>query len=124
MLSSIQSRPCDSPGILSLEEEGFGFAVLEAEDFAVTSYVDLALCQCRPVSILFARSKGSSLGLRSGAFCCLRGLSERRGVAYFAWVDLFSTEGIVEGTHFGGLRYATCADGCRVALVAPILYCR
>lgn len=43
MLSPVQSRPCDTTGVLALEEEGFGFAVLEAEDFVVTTDVKLAL---------------------------------------------------------------------------------
>ena len=43
MLSSVQCCPCDSAGILSLEEEGLGFAILEAEDLAVATDVEFAL---------------------------------------------------------------------------------
>ena len=43
MLSSVECRPCYPSGILALEEEGFGFAVLKTEDFAVAANVELTL---------------------------------------------------------------------------------
>ncbi len=43
VLSPIQRRPCDPTRVLSLQEERFGFAILEAEYFAVTADVELAL---------------------------------------------------------------------------------
>lgn len=43
MLSSIESGPGDSPRVLALQEEGFGFPVLETEDFAVAADVDFPL---------------------------------------------------------------------------------
>lgn len=43
MLSSVQCSPRNAAGILSLEEEGFCFAVLEAEDLAVTTDIEFAL---------------------------------------------------------------------------------
>ena len=43
MLSSKQCRPRDPTWILALEEEGFRFAVLEAEDLAVATDVELSL---------------------------------------------------------------------------------
>lgn len=43
MLPSVECRPCDSTGILSLEEEGFGLAVLEPEDFTVAADVEFSL---------------------------------------------------------------------------------
>ena len=43
MLSSEEDRPCNPAGVLALEEERFGLAVLEAEDLAVTADVKLAL---------------------------------------------------------------------------------
>lgn len=43
MLATEQSRPRYSSGVLSLKEEGFGLSILEAEDFAVTTDVELAL---------------------------------------------------------------------------------
>ena len=43
MLPPIECRPCYPSRVLALEEEGFGLAVLEAEDFAVAPDVELAL---------------------------------------------------------------------------------
>ena len=43
MLSSIECRPCDSPRVFALEEERFGFAILETKDFAVTTNIEFAL---------------------------------------------------------------------------------
>ena len=43
MLPPIERRPCDPTGVLALEEEGFGLAVLEAEDFAVAADVEFSL---------------------------------------------------------------------------------
>lgn len=43
MLSSEENGPCDATGVLALKEEGFGLAVLETEDLAVTADVKLAL---------------------------------------------------------------------------------
>ena len=39
-----QRRPGDPTRVLSLEEKTFGLAILESEDFAVTTDVELALC--------------------------------------------------------------------------------
>jgi hypothetical protein len=43
VLSAVEGRPGDAAGVLSLEEERFGFAVLESEDLAVATDVELAL---------------------------------------------------------------------------------
>lgn len=43
MLSSVQGRPSDPTRVLALEEEGFGLAVLEAEDLAIAADVEFAL---------------------------------------------------------------------------------
>jgi len=42
-LSAAQDGPCDAAWVLALKEEGLGFAVLEAEDFAVGADEELAL---------------------------------------------------------------------------------
>ena len=42
-LSPTQHGPGDAAGVLALEEEGFGFAILEAEDFAIAADEELAL---------------------------------------------------------------------------------
>lgn len=43
MLSSKENGPCDATGVLALEEEGFSLAVLETEDLAITTDVELSL---------------------------------------------------------------------------------
>ena len=43
MLPSEEDSPCDPSRILALEEEGFGFAVLEAEDLAIATNIELSL---------------------------------------------------------------------------------
>lgn len=43
VLSSEKNSPGDSAGVLSLEEEGLGLAILESEDLAVASDVELTL---------------------------------------------------------------------------------
>ena len=43
MRPSVKSGPVNLTGVLALEEEGLGLAVLEAEDLAVTTDVELAL---------------------------------------------------------------------------------
>lgn len=35
--------PGDSAGVLALEEEGFGFAILKAEDLAIATNIELTL---------------------------------------------------------------------------------
>lgn len=44
MHPSVEGRPGDLAGVLALEEKGLGLAILEAEDLAVTTDVELALC--------------------------------------------------------------------------------
>jgi len=39
----VQGRPCYPTRVLSLEEEGFGLAILEAENLAIPTDVELAL---------------------------------------------------------------------------------
>jgi hypothetical protein len=43
VLSSEKDCPRNTTGILALKEEGFGLSVLESEDLAVTTDVELAL---------------------------------------------------------------------------------
>ena len=42
---SVEHCPGYSSRVLSLQEEGFGLAILESEDFAVASDVELALLE-------------------------------------------------------------------------------
>jgi len=43
VLSSEENGPGNATGVLALKEKGLGFAVLESEDLAVTTDVELAL---------------------------------------------------------------------------------
>ena len=43
VLSSEKDGPCNATGVLALKKEGFGLAVLESEDLAITADVELAL---------------------------------------------------------------------------------
>lgn len=43
MHSSVEHGPSYSARVLALEEEGFGLAILEAEDLAVASDIEFAL---------------------------------------------------------------------------------
>jgi hypothetical protein len=55
VLSPVEDCPCYSARVLALEEEGFGLSILEAEDFAITTNIELALCKCREnVSLVVA----------------------------------------------------------------------
>ena len=48
MLPPVKRCPCDPTWVLTLEEEGLGLAVLEAEDFAVAADVEFALSEVEP----------------------------------------------------------------------------
>lgn len=50
MLPPVQSCPRNAAGVLALQEEGLGLAVLEAENLAVTTNVEFALQGPTPVS--------------------------------------------------------------------------
>jgi len=51
VLATVESRPGDAARVLALEEEGFGLAVLEAEDLAVAADVEFALQFTEGVSV-------------------------------------------------------------------------
>ena len=59
VLSAEENGPGDAAGVLALEEEGFGLAVLETEDLAVTTDVEFTLFSpyqppfCHPFSLQF-----------------------------------------------------------------------
>lgn len=64
MLSAVKDGPGDLAGVLALEEERLGLAVLETEDLAVTTNVELAL-----------------LHVTQSASCYLQALLHPRGMA-------------------------------------------
>lgn len=43
VLSAVEDSPRNAAGVLALEEKGLGFAVLETEDLAVATDVQLTL---------------------------------------------------------------------------------
>jgi hypothetical protein len=43
VLSSEKNCPRNSAGVLALEEKGFGLSILESEDLAVTTDIELSL---------------------------------------------------------------------------------
>jgi hypothetical protein len=43
VLAAVENGPGDAAGVLALEEEGLGFAILEAEDLAVATDVKFTL---------------------------------------------------------------------------------
>lgn len=43
MLATVEDSPGDATGVLALEEEGLGLSILEAEDLAVATDVQLTL---------------------------------------------------------------------------------
>lgn len=124
MLPPVEGGPRDLARVLALQEQRLGLAVLEAEDLAVTTDVELALClpsalfcTCRCVS-------AACLQAFNGAWpSCLpvphvprvravRGnfdmgwggqLGRARGGTHLARVDLLAGEGVVVGTHVGGV---------------------
>lgn len=111
MRPSVESGPVNLARVLALEEEGLGLAVLEAEDLAVTTDVELALympsANAQPIVV----SHHPPPGLR---FCCVAraecrhlaaaNVGTRSGIiTHLARVDLLTAEGIVVGTHVGGV---------------------
>lgn len=77
MLASVENGPCDAAGVLALKEEGLGFAVLESEDLAVATDVNLTLYPAFP-SAMYAiqrdlrRPLSSLMGPRVDRFHRLR----------------------------------------------------
>ena len=59
MLSPIEHRPCDPTRVLALEEQRFGFAVLEAEDLAVAADEDFALSHLSTTRTRFNIRRGT-----------------------------------------------------------------
>lgn len=107
--SSVKHGPGYSSRVLALEEQGFGLAILESENLAVTADVELALSSSMDVSNVLLPSLDASM-------CAFQKISgtlfhERCGVddcflehlTDLARVDLGGAEGIVVGTHLGRL---------------------
>lgn len=97
VLSSVKLSPGNSARVLALKEQRLGLAVLETEDFAVATNVELALFSHRQPILPLCCTEIS--------FRCRSKLSDRilrRGFAYLARVDLLTGESVVVGPHVGG----------------------
>ena len=97
-----QRRPGDPTRVLSLEEKAFGLAILESEDFAVTTDVELALYFKKTSSVrvqypIHSHSICPSLVAVEGLYG-----GDMEVATHLARVYLLAAEGIVVGTHFGG----------------------
>jgi hypothetical protein len=65
VLAAVEDGPGDAAGVFALEEEGLGFAILEAEDLAVATDVKFTL-QNKASSVTMSRSHPSiHLSIRS-----------------------------------------------------------
>lgn len=113
VLSAEQNGPCDTAGVLALQEEGFGLSILEAEDLAVSTDVELALFSRISIHSKYALLRLPmppslpSVPLSSSSPPCnpIQSISSSQGSIgvkggiYLSWVDLLAGEGVVVGTH-------------------------
>jgi hypothetical protein len=105
VLSSEKDSPCNATGVLALQEEGFGLAILESEDLAITTDVELALHTILSATCLLSNPIPKFLfcqPIQSFLATSFSPLSSRTGgCPYLSRVDLLAGEGIVVGTHVG-----------------------
>ena len=89
-----QRRPGDPTRVLSLEEKAFGLAILESEDFAVTTDVELALyfkkdfvsaCPISSILILSANLLSSCRSIAEGLYGGDRWKWQRTLPGYIFW---------------------------------------
>lgn len=99
MLSSEKDGPCNTTGILALQEEGFGLAILESEDLAITTDIELAL-HIKLSAFQHLRDPILFLLLQlAHSFILRHVVLAQEGCSYLSRVDLLAGEGIVVGTH-------------------------
>lgn len=110
MRPSVKSGPVNLARVLALEEKGLGLSVLEAEDLAVTTDVELALfmpsANVRPIVVFHHPPPGVRfVAVAIAVFGHLGAnvVTWRGNITYLARVDLLTAEGIVVGTHVGGV---------------------
>ena len=138
MLSAEEDGPCDAAGVLALEEQGLGLAVLETEDLAVAADVDLTLQHVKLSAFLY---KPEMCALPLGRRVCSFNRPARsdndadsplviaastssaswiwEGIGlcvYLSRVDLRAGEGVVVGTHLDLFPPTVLlgVDGCRL----------
>lgn len=137
MLSAEEDGPCDAAGVLALEEQGLGLALLETEDLAVAADVDLTLQNVKLSAFLYqlemyALPRGSRMPLQSSSpsdndadspLVIAASTSLRHGFGrgiglcvYLSRVDLRAGEGVVVGTHLDLFPPTVLlgVDGCRL----------
>jgi hypothetical protein len=107
---SVESGPVNLARVLALEEKGLGLAVLEAEDLAVTTDVELALfmpsANVRPIVVFHPRPpcvRWVAVAIAAFRHRGASGVTWRGNITHLARVDLLTAEGIVVGTHVGGV---------------------
>jgi len=106
VLSAVKDGPGDLARVLALEEERLGLAVLETEDLAVTTDVELALLHvtqsasrsCPGSRCVYSSAASSSSSWSSSS------VSGREGGAgsHLARVDLLAGETVLVDSHFVG----------------------
>ena len=113
MLATVEDGPCDAAGVLALEEQGLRLAVLEAEDLAVATDIDLTLKTNNPSALNLVPNCSSpspnAVSLRTHQalsqvhptkFRDRIGRGEQRQErAYLAGVDPLAGEAVVVGSH-------------------------
>ena len=117
-----ESGPGDPARVLALQEETLSLAVLEPENLAVSTDVELALFAPSASAHRLSLSRPRALRRGMSDSCCC-GISSRAGGGlggaggrtHLARVDLLAAEGIVVGTHVGGV------DAIPVVLVSGVV---
>lgn len=127
MLAAVEGGPGDEAGVLALQEERLGLAVLEAEDLAVAADVELTLQVKKndvsipvpmnipaspkiagPAAILVhVRHPSNSPTSSSNVPAIAAGVKNNPSCPYLARVDPLSGERVVVGPHFVGGRAGT-----------------
>ena len=109
MLSPVQDGPRDAAGVLALQEERLGFAILESEDLAVAADVELTLYTAllasdsghlvrrRPIAT--AQVGGPDMDERSVVPSVPVPPRARKSDAYLSRVDSLARECVVVGPH-------------------------
>ena len=98
VLSPEEDGPGNTAGVLALEEQRFGFAILESEDFAVTTNVELAL-YTKSSAFYSSPACPAIPKMHPGAVHPSIAFNATGLASYLSRVDSRSGEGIVVGTH-------------------------
>jgi len=104
VLSAVKNGPGDLAGVLALEEERLGLAVLETEDLAVTTDVELALLHVTQSASRSYPGSRCVYSFASSSSWSSSSLSGRGGGgdSHLARVDLLAGETVLVDSHFVG----------------------